>query len=133
GIGSDFNERLSKGLDFFSGQGANHTRNCFGCRDIEVGDLRVCVRRADEAQIKHLAQLDVIGKLTAPAQQTVFFFAGQRPSNPIFLVSLGTHALTPQLDFYCKAACRPSISFCTFFFPSGSSKPPATEVSRPKT
>src|SRR5262249_46821223 len=33
---------------------------------------------------------------------------------------------------YANAACNPSISFCTCFFPSGSSNPPATEVRRPK-
>src|SRR5207244_7528619 len=35
--------------------------------------------------------------------------------------------------FHLRAACNPSINFCTFFRPSGSSSPPATDVNRPKT
>src|SRR5438309_1283450 len=31
-----------------------------------------------------------------------------------------------------SAACNPSINFCTFFLPKGSSNPPATDISRPK-
>src|SRR5438445_13857567 len=32
--------------------------------------------------------------------------------------------------FHLRAACNPSINFCTFFRPSGSSSPPATDVNR---
>src|SRR6266446_5676625 len=34
--------------------------------------------------------------------------------------------------YHLSAACSPSINFCTFFLPNGSSNPPATDISRPK-
>src|SRR5205807_10655853 len=58
------------------------------------------------------------------------------PSLPTFREAVELRLLYSRvrlsLRIYLRAACNPAISFCTFFRPSGSSSPPATEVSRPK-
>src|SRR5581483_5632901 len=58
------------------------------------------------------------------------------PTHPLLLseptIRLPQHARHADAN-YVNAFCKPSINFCTFFFPSGSSNPPATEVRRPKT
>src|SRR6202040_3636559 len=99
-------------------------RFCGG--SIHADDLGMSVWRTSKPQVKHLAQLDIIAELAPPAQKTILLLTRKRRPNPTFFFGR-SHPLVS-----CSAACNPSINFCTFFLPSGSSKPPATDVRPPK-
>jgi len=76
-LGSDFDERLRVVGHFLSRDRADHAgKSCSG-GSIDADDPRMCVGRAHEAEVEHFAELDVVGKFAAAAQEAVFFLARQ--------------------------------------------------------
>src|SRR5207244_8546345 len=69
---------------FFSSQRANHTGQGLSSGSVDADDECMSVRRSNEAQVGHIAQLDIIGKPPTAAEQATFFFSGQRLANPFF-------------------------------------------------
>ena len=67
GIRTDLNEWPGLRRDLSPGERAEDTGKGQRARDINADNLGVSIGRAYESQIKHLAQLDVVGKLAAPA------------------------------------------------------------------
>ena len=74
-VGTDLNEWLGLMHDLRAGQSADHFGKSFSGRSVDADDLCMRIRRPDKSQIKHLAQLDVIGKLAPSAQQAILFLA----------------------------------------------------------
>ena len=81
---------------------AGDTREIFGSRDVDAHDLRVSVRRAHEAQVEHIAQLDVVGKLAPTAQQAVLFLARKWLAYPGFRAVTASIALTALSSSQCR-------------------------------
>ncbi len=107
------------------------------------------VRRAHEAQVEHLAELDVVGELAESAQEAVFFLARKRGAYPalavLFVFSQG---LTPRKlkrinsrhegslnpRYVHAKCCLQAVDQLSGLvsFRAARASPPATEVRRPK-
>src|SRR5437588_7442328 len=137
-VRTDLDEWLGQRLDLPSGKHRDHAGYGFGSGGIDTHDARVRVGRANESQIAHLPQLDIVNELTFAAQQPAFLLASHRLTYPFLLVTVFSVATHVQIfgrgtsARYVSAACSESINLCTFLRASGSSSPPAIEVSRPK-
>src|SRR5581483_4030030 len=142
---ANLDERLGQRLNLFSCQGADHARQCFRSRDVDAHNSGMGIRRAHEAQVQHLPHLHVVGKFASATKKARFFLPRNRFADPAAILPVVAHTASGMLDvpagpegasdvavMLLNAACRPLISFCTFFLANGSSNPPATEVSRPK-
>ncbi len=81
-LGADLNEWLRLRGDLFAGDRTRHAGQHFCGRGIHAHDPGMRVGRADEAQVKHLVQLDIVGELAAAAQQAIFLLAGKRCAYP---------------------------------------------------
>ncbi len=85
GIRADLDKRLGLLRDLGTRQNADNAGKRLGGRGVNTDDLRVSIGRAHESQIEHLAQLDVVGKLAASAQQAILFLARKRFAYPAFI------------------------------------------------
>ena len=56
----DLEERIGERRDLFAGQRPVDARVLLGLRDVDRGDVRVRVRRADEVDVAHAVPLDVV-------------------------------------------------------------------------
>jgi hypothetical protein len=72
---ADLDKRLRLPGNLFSRNCADHSGQRFRGGRIDAHDARVCIGRTYEAQIKHSAQLDVVGKFAAAPQKSVLFLA----------------------------------------------------------
>src|ERR1700719_1498323 len=67
-VGTDFDEGLGLRGNFLSGDRAHYAGQRLGNGGVDADDTRVCIWRAHKAEIKHFAQLDVVGELASATQ-----------------------------------------------------------------
>ena len=62
----DLKERIGERRDLFAGERAVDALHRLGLRDVDRGDVRVRVRRADEVDVAHAVALDVVDEVPWP-------------------------------------------------------------------
>src|ERR1039458_1651971 len=81
-VRTDLDEGLRLRGYLFAGDRAYHAGQRFGCGGVDADDARVRKGRANEAEVKHFAKLEIVGEFAPASQQAVLFLAGKRRAYP---------------------------------------------------
>ena len=76
GLARDLEERIRERGHLFAGERAVDALDLLRLRDVDGGDVRVRVRRADEVEVAHAVPLDVVDEDALPLRQPLVLLAG---------------------------------------------------------